>query len=345
MRQLWQEIGQGVFLPAYIFYGKEPFLLEEALSAVVASFASQGDQWNVEVLTGETATPLEVALAAGASSFLGGRRLVLLKDCGWLEAKAGEGGGKKGGEPDMSPLLEYLAKPNQENCLILLSGQSIDKRRRLAQAVQKCGRIVEFAPLNDGQLTDWIKKRLQRQGKRAPGEVLDHLILSCGNNLHALAGEIDKLVCHSGDNPLISYEEARLAVSQSSLLSVFTLVDAVCAKDGRLAAGLLRGMLKQGEPAQRILSLLARQIHNMMAAQDMQKQGQSNSVIMKELGIPFPFIVERLLRYARLFTPKELLEALELLLAADKSGKSGQARAEEALELAVLRICFALPVT
>jgi len=341
MRQLRQEIEENAFAPAYIFYGQEPFLLEEALSAVVGSFAPQGEMWNVEVLTGESATPLEAALAAGASSFLGGRRLVLLKDTGWLEAKAADGGGKKGAEQDMSPLLEYLARPNPDACMILLGGQSIDKRRKLAQDVQKCGRIVEFAPLNGERLTEWIRERFRKQGKRASKEVIDHLILSCGNNLHALAGETDKLVCHSGENPLVGYEEARLAVSQSSLSSIFSLVDAVCAKDGRLAVSLLRRMLRQGEPAQRILALLARQIHNMMAAQDMQKQGLANGAIMKELGIQFSFIIERLLAYSRLFTPKEMLAALELLLAADRSSKSGQARPEEALELAILRICFA----
>ena len=341
MRQLWQEIERGVFSPAYIFYGQEPYLLEEALSAVVRSFSPEGDLWNVEVLTGESTTPLQAALAAGASSFLGGRRLLLLKDTGWLENKAADSGEKKSGEQDMNPLLEYLAQPNPEACLILLGGQSIDKRRKLGQAVQKHGRIVEFAPLNNEQLLEWIRKRFQKQGKRVATEAVNHLVLSCGNNLYALAGEIDKLLCYSGETPVVSYEEARLVVSQSSLMSVFTLVDAVCARDGRLALGLLRRMLKQGEAAQKILVLLAKQMHNMLAAQDMQKQGLAFRFIMKELGVQFPFIMERLLAYSRLFSQKEMFTALELLLAADKSAKSGQARLEEALELVVLRICFA----
>ena len=355
MKQFWQDLQDNKLKPVYLFFGEEPYLLEEALSALQKRFSSDGEAWNIDILPGETVSPLDVVLSADTYSFFGGERLVLVKNIPWFSATAKNTEASDSNDPEeqerdgtdgiqdksalLAPLLSYLDSPAAGSTIVLIANKKPDKRQKAVRQIQKVGRITEFPVLKNAELSDWIKQRFAAQGRRVHYEVINLLLMNCGNSLHLLANEIDKLLNFCPKKDVLQAADCLPVISKSGNLSIFSLIDAISARRADLADALYREMSDRKEPAQKILVLLARQFHDMLAAQNMEKQGFSRNQIMETLDIRFSFIVDKLLQYSRLFTSTQLMKALDILLGADIAAKTGHYGLESGLQTAILQIC------
>jgi DNA polymerase-3 subunit delta len=278
--------------------------------------------------------------------------LVVLKNIEWFEKKEKAAGkeepastkkgalapaGKKAEADITLPLLQYLEAPNPDTCLVLTMRGALDKRRKLAAAIQKTGRLIECATPKDAEKDNWLKERFQAAGLKAERSALAHISVNCAN-LSQLAAEADKLILFSADKGEITVEDALALVSPSSQMSVFELTDAAAAKDAPKACACYKRLLRQGEEEQKIFALLASQFRNLLLTQDMQQQGLKQPAITKELGL-HPYVAEKYAAATRNFSRRQLIKALEILLAADIAQKSGRGEMADLLETAILRIC------
>jgi len=112
----------------------------------------------------------------------------------------------------------------------------------------------------------------------------------------------------------------------------------VAGKNAAKALQLYRSMTKAGEAEQKILAMLAGQFRDMLLVAGLRAEGRQPAQIAREQGL-HPFRVEKLLRYARAMNSRQLLKALEMLLAADVANKSGEDDLHSRLEQCILRIC------
>ncbi|MCL1905984.1 MAG: DNA polymerase III subunit delta [Clostridiales bacterium] len=339
MKLLHDDINAGKLKPVYLFFGDEAWLMDEALQALIHAVAPSGGEWGVEILDGGTAGPQTAAAAAMEGSLFGGSRLVIVKNINWLET-AGKSTGHKGEDKDTTaPLLAYLELPNPNTCLALTLRGSVDKRRKLAQAIQKKGRLIECVTPKGGERDTWLANRFKASGIKADRRAIAHISVSCAN-LSQMAAEADKLMLYCGDKGEITLKDALALVSESSLLTVFELTDAAAAKDAAKACACYRRLLRQGEEEQKIFALLAAQFRNMLLTQDLQTRGAKPAEIAKELGL-HPYVAEKCAKANRTFSRRQLIKTLEMLLAADIAQKSGKGDMEDLLETVILRICSA----
>ncbi|MCR4963115.1 MAG: DNA polymerase III subunit delta [Firmicutes bacterium] len=334
MKQLWHSLNMGLLCPVYLFYGQERLLLAEAVDKVCQIALPQKDEWSRQSFDGEQTGPEEIVDAANDVAFFGGKRVIIVKGVPWLGKKGGEGQ-----EAALQVLLRYIADPNPASILILIAGDTVDKRRKLVTAIAKSGRVVEFPLQKAGERVKWLGDYCKRQGKTAERAALEYVSLHCAGGLQQLQLEGQKLLLYAADQPKITLAMAEETVSRSALAGAFDLSDAVAARQPAAARRIYRQMLQQGQAEQVILATLANHYRNILAVQDLLHQGKTVPDAAGILSI-HPFVAEKCAAAAKRYSQKQLLKALDLLLAADIGQKTGQTNLRETLETALIRCCY-----
>jgi len=342
----YQDLQLGQLMPVYLFYGEEALLMDEALTALARAIDPGDSGWQRELFDGEEATPGLVAVAAAQGSLFGGRRLVIAKNIGWLDKKEkkGESGREKesaksdkDNADETAPLLAYLQDANPDTCLALTVRGSVDKRRKLVQLIQKKGRLIECATPKGAEKDMWLAQRFKAAGFRAERQALAYIGFNTAN-LSQMAAEVDKLCLYCADKGEITLADAEAVVAKSSLSTIFELTDAAAAKNAAKACACYRQLRRQGEEEQKIFAMLAAQFRNMLLTRDLLAQGCRTDEIASRLSL-HPFVAEKCSRACRAFSQRQLIKALEMLLAADIAQKSGQGDMDDLLEMSILRIC------
>lgn len=341
MKNFYQDIQTGQLKPVYLFYGDEALLMDEALAAL-ARFVDPDDcGWRRELFDGEEAAPGLVAAAAAEGSLFGGMRLVVAKNISWLDKTAkrdkNEEKPAKKEADETAPLLAYVENPNPDTCLVLTARGNVDKRRKLVQLIQKKGRLIECATPKGAEKDMWLTERFAEAGFRIERRAAAYISVSTVN-LSQMATEVNKLCLYSAGKKEISFADAEAVVAKSSLLTIFELTDAASAKNATQALACYRQLRRQGEEEQKIFAMLAAQFRNLLLTQDMLAGGYRAADIAAQLSL-HPFVVEKCSRACRAFSRRQLIKALEMLLAADIAQKSGQGEMDEALEMVILRVC------
>lgn len=343
MQDLLHSIELGVTMPLYIFCGEEQLLQEQALTRLSDLLSPERNPWQYMLLDGETASAAEVADVAGSAGFFAGKKLVIVRNVPWCsggkKAAADEDeADKEKDEAALASLLAYAEDPNPDCCLVLVVRGAVDKRRRLVKLFAKNGRVISFDSPKGMERDMWLTNYFRKHGKTADREVLGYISINSGEALSSLQSEADKLILYSGGRSEITMEMAEALVSRGSAYNIFELMDAVAGKNAAKALQLYRSMTKAGEAEQKILAMLAGQFRDMLLVAGLRAEGRQPAQIAREQGL-HPFRVEKLLRYARAMNSRQLLKALEMLLAADVANKSGEDDLHSRLEQCILRIC------
>ena len=102
----------------------------------------------VEDLSGDDNAPAAAAEAAATPSFLGGRRIIVIREIGRFTAN------------DVAPLIDYLAAPMDDAVVILGAGGGTVPAP-LIKAVQKAGEVVDASTPRGKARSSWVMDHLQ----------------------------------------------------------------------------------------------------------------------------------------------------------------------------------------
>jgi DNA polymerase-3 subunit delta len=329
----------------HVFFGKDPFSLRERLNELRSSL--DDDEMlasNTIVLDGRKTSLAEVTAACDTVPFLAACRLVIVE--GLLARLAGAGRGRrrtKGPSADTAawlPLADYVDRMPPSSHLLLIDGD-VQARNPLLDALKGKGDIREFRPLAQRAVPGWIQSRARSLGLTlAPGAA--RLMADfVGNDLWALAGELEKLSVYAGGRT-VGEEDVRALVTAVRETSVFPLVDAIVEGRSAAAVRLLRQMFRQQSSASYVLSMIQRQLRHLALAGEMINAGASSRRIGEVLRLP-DYALDRLLGQAPRYPPQRLRAAFRRLLEADLQIKRGIYDDELALELLVHDLAEARP--
>lgn len=334
MNSFQKNIQLGLYSPVYLFYGDEPLLIEECLTLLAEKVVGD-NQWNYELLEGESCSPLKAREAALQMPFFG-RRLVVVRNIPWLTKKKNQDEEKDAS--DLEAILNYLEKPNESCILVLTVKGSIEKRRKLVKAVDKLGSLVECNSYKGEELFIWIKREAAGNGYDIPRKACELLTLACGNNMAFLRMEINKVCAYCGENKKISLADVKEVVSRSVMISIFELMDAVAARNVEKSIRLFKQMTKDGEPEQKILAMLGKQFRDMLGVKEYALQGLTYKEIAKKLDLN-PYVAGKYIKSSNRFSHEELIHFLEILLNVDIINKSGEGDLHNLLETGIMQIC------
>nr|HOO89327.1 DNA polymerase III subunit delta [Syntrophales bacterium] len=172
-------------------------------------------------------------------------------------------GGKRSKDTDK---LEEVLKGGipDGNCLIL-TADTVDKRKKLFKAVTDAGVVLSFSKSKNesgqkGLLMDTVKETLAKRGKRLTPDALLALSNKTGLNLRDALKEIEKLVTYAGDREIIDNHDIDEVVQKTAEDSVFDLTASMVEKDTGRALHTLQQLLDQGVNHILILSMIAREV-------------------------------------------------------------------------------------
>jgi DNA polymerase-3 subunit delta len=344
--ELLNSLKRGVISPVYLFHGEEAYLREQAVLRFKEYLLEGGrSEFNFDLIEGEQATPAEIAAKAETPPFFAGKRLVVVRNPAFFKAGKGSSGGNpaEGGDEPVSKgreaaLLDYLKRPLSSTCLVFTTGEPVDKRRRLYQAIKKIGRAVEFTFLNRRELARWLAQRARAAGTKFGAGAAEHLLDVAGPSLLRLVAELEKLFCYTAGQELITLEDVRMVCPPRVEESIFAIVDAVGEKQCRKALAGIKDLLAAKEPPLRILAMISRQFRLLLQVHTLQGQGFPPAEIPARLKI-HPYVAQKVGIQCRRFNRPFLICVFESLSELDLALKTGRQEFYPAMEKLLLELC------
>ncbi len=324
----------------YVLHGEAEYSLRQALDGLTAKLgdASTADL-NTTVLDGRSVAFDELRTTCDTMPFLAERRLVIVEGLlARYEPRSGlVEGGKQRGDPIESGLRSYLPTLPESALLVFVERVTLSEKNPLLRMMKDAGaKIQEFTPPSGYELTAWINKRVRASSGAISARAAETLGAFVGGNLRQLSQEIDKLLTYSNGRE-IQDGDVQLLVADARELKVWTLTDAVAARQRDRAVGALHQMLDDGEQPLMLLAMITRQFRSLVQVKELADAGMSADQLAAQLRLN-PFVAKNAVGAARGFSNERLDAIYHHLLDTDLAVKTGWLEPALALDLLVIEL-------
>jgi DNA polymerase-3 subunit delta len=261
--------------PLYVIHGDEPLLAMEAADAIRASARAAG-RTEREVHTADRGFDWGrlAASAASMSLFASGKLIELRIPSG------------KPGAEGAAAIEEHCARLPPD-AVTLVSLPRLDRAAQSSRwfvRLAEVGVVVNVFPVERRQLALWIGARLARQRQRADAAALGFIADCVEGNLLAAHQEIQKLGLLHPEGEL-AFEQVRDAVLDVARFEVSQLSEAMLAGDRARLARVLDGLAGEGEPAPRVLWVMAEDVRAVARVHRGLAVGRNAADLFRELRV------------------------------------------------------------
>jgi len=279
-------------------------------------------------------------------------------------------GGKSAAVSDADFLESILRRGLPQGNVLLLTAETVDKRKRLFKAVSELGRVLNFS-VEKGEarqkntVMDSARAFLADKGKGMTPGAWEVLGSKTGFQLRTSMAALEKLVTYTGERSMIEASDVEEVISRTREDKLFDLTAALGEKNLEKGLVLLRRLKDQGSHPLAILAMLIREFRLLLHARWLRDKGalpgysprmdygrytKSIYPILKtwsgqagdihiELADQHPYVAFNTLRISENFSEKRLRRHLEDLLAMDLAMKSTARDPDLMLERFVFDVC------
>ena len=258
--------------PLYLVFGEEPLQAQEAADAIRAAARERGydERGCLTVETGFDWATLRQQ--AASQSLFASRRLLELR---LGNAKPGDAGAKA--------LSDYATRPAADTVLLITTGK-LDwqtQKGRWFGALDSAGVVIQAAPVEPGQLSGWIERRLRSRGLNPTPDAVALLGERVEGNLLAAAQEIEKLALLA-ENRELTVEAVLAAVGDSARYSIYDFVDAALLSKPERVSRILTGLRGEGVEPVLINWALHQEVRRLAALAFARDHGQALEAALNE---------------------------------------------------------------
>jgi DNA polymerase III subunit delta len=314
--------------PVYLITGNDRPKVATALARLRRHFAPE----SVERVSALESSGADAVALCNSGSLFGDGRLVIVDDVdGRPSGERRLSGGWKAAE--IAAIDAYLRAPAPTTVLALV-GHDVKKSSPLGKACARAGDVLEYSLAKKG-LTQWVAERFAQHGVRAEPDACAVLVHLVGEDLDALASEIDKVAAWAAGEP-VGEREIEELVAATADTPTYALTDAWARRDPAAALAASEAILdREGRPRRdtvpRLASALAGHAGRMRRLKRLAAEGVRPREAAGRLRM-HPFHAEKVARQAEGFSFEELDEATARLAALDLALK-GDSRLAPDLEL------------
>ena len=220
-----------VFDRAYYLYGDEEFLKEDAVRQLIAAVVEPATrEFNLDVCDGAALDGGTLGSLLGTPPMMAERRAVVVRDAPALKKEA------------RAVLDSYLDAPAPDVVLVLVA--TAGEKGAPEKALRARVTAVEFEPLTGDRVSKWITHHATVLGARISPAAAELLQQTAGNDLPALAAELDKLASYAGTGE-VTEEAVAAVVGVHRGETLGDLLDRVAARDTAGALTILPHILSQ----------------------------------------------------------------------------------------------------
>ena len=315
----------------YVFHGEETFLLNHYLNQLRKLLLDDlTESFNFHKLTNETFDLQSFADSVENMPMMAEATLVQVDEVDIFRLN----------EADRDRIGEILSDI-PEWCTVVFTYVAAqwkpDKRfKKLWDAINRDGLIVEFAKQEQRDLIAWITRHFAARKKNISSDLCVYLIDLTGGTMTALSGEIDKICAYSGADTIKRSDID--AVTEPVLDAVvFQMTDLM--GEGRYREALLKlqTLLKMQQEPLAILGAVGAHFRRIGTARILLDHGRNASELAKLCGIG-EYPARKIMDSARRFRQEFCARAAELVVETDYRIKTSFDEPERLLELLILQL-------
>lgn len=315
----------------YVFHGEEVFLLRHYLEQVKKILLDElTESFNYHKLTNETFGVREFADAVENLPMMAETTLVQVDEIDIFKLN----------EADRTKMAEILSDI-PDYCTVIFTYETTpwkpDKRlKKLWEAVESSGSIVEFAKQEQRDLIPWVIRHFGAQGKKIDASLCGYLIDITGGTMTTLSGEIAKICAYSGADTIKRSDID--AVTEPVLDAVvFQMTDLLSQGQYGLALQKLQTLLKMQQEPIAILGAIGSHFRRLSAARTLLDNGRSSADLQKLCGMG-DYPARKTMSAAGKFSARFCARASQLVLETDYQMKTSFDDQDRLLELLILQL-------
>lgn len=315
----------------YIFHGEETFLLHHYLGQLRKLLLDElTESFNFHRLNNETFDLQRFADSVENLPMMAEHTFVWVEDIDFFKL----------GEQERTKITEVLSDI-PEYCTVVFSYITVpwkpDKRlKKLYDAVEKNGSIVEFAKQNQRDLIAWVTRHFAAQKKQISSELASYLVDITGGTMTALAGEISKICAFSGADHICKSDID--AVTEPVMDAVvFQMTDLMSQGEYGQALKKLQQLLKMQQEPILILGAIGGHFRRLATAKTLADNGKSSQELMRLCAIG-DYPARKTMSAATRFSARFYGRAAELIMETDYRMKTSFDDQQRLLEMLVLQL-------
>ena len=324
----------------YLFYGKEYYLIENAIKEIKLTLNDGMIDFNLDIIDGREIALDQLISSIETLPFMDDRKIVILKDFELLKGKK-----KNFSDEDEKYFTEYIDNIPQTTTLVFIVYGDIDKRKSLVKKISKNGIVFNCDKLSDMDLFKWVKKKFDNKNVLIDNAQIMYFINQEGyldksseKTLSDLENEINKISSFVGKENKVTNEIIDQLSQKKVENDIFKLIDYIGQKNSSDAMKILNDMLYEGESVFGIFSMIARQFKVIMQVRQLQIQGHTSKSIAERLKL-HPFVVGKALKQTKNFSDEIIIDILNSILESDFKIKNGLVRDTLSIEMLISKYC------
>ena len=311
--------------PIYVICGGDGGLVSRRYQELVGQLLEPDQRavglWTVD---GKDAMISDVLDELRTLPFLTPRRVVVVRDADEFVSKH-------------RPALEaYFDSPCPSGVLILTVG-SWPGNTKLAKKLASVGEWIGADPPKPWEMpARLIEYAAQYRGKRLARDAADLLVQLTGDDWGRVCSEMDKLAVFVGEEKAVTTDHVERLVGHNRVFGAFDVIEAVTAGNGAEAIRRLRAMFDEDRDAQyTVVGAFAFHFRRVFTARALLAKGTGPAEVVKHLRI-FWKTKDAFMTQVQRLTLEQIAGVLQKLAEIDYQVKTGQTRAEVAIEQLVL---------
>lgn len=324
----------------YLFYGKEYYLIENAIKEIKLILNDEMIDFNLDNIDGRETTLDQIISSIETLPFMDDRKVIILKDFELLKGKK-----KNFSDEDEKYFIEYIDNIPKTTTLVFVVYGEIDKRKSLVKKISKNGVVFNCDKLSDIDLFKWVKKKFEINNIHIDNAQVMYFIDQEGyreknseKTLSDLENEINKISSFVGNKNKVTNDIIDQLSQKKVENDIFKLIDYIGQKNSSDAMKILNDMLYEGESVFGIFSMIARQFKVIMQVRQLQIQGYSSKSIAEKLKL-HPFVVGKALKQTKNFSDEIIIDILNSILESDFKIKNGLVRDTLSIEMIISKYC------
>jgi DNA polymerase-3 subunit delta len=167
--------------------------------------------------------------------FFGSGKVVWLRNCNFLgDERAASAAAVT---ETLAEIAQELKEYSLENVRLLISAGKVDKRKVFYKALDKIGKVENFAGLSVDD-KDWVEqaegrahRAIRERHKEISDEALAELVSRVGPNARQLDNEVEKVSLYVGERKEIEFEDVTAICTRNKMARAFALGDALGDRD------------------------------------------------------------------------------------------------------------------
>lgn len=266
-------------------------------------------------------------------------------------------------------LEDTLKKGIPEGIHLIITAETVDKRKRLFKIISETGIVLNFSRLKGearqkNVLMDTAKDLLAQSGKKLTPGAWIAIGRKTGFNLADSMKALETLITYAGDNTSIEESDVEEVIGKTKEDTVFDLTGAIVAGKLDVALSNLKDLFDQGINHVLILSMIAREIRFLLHAKMFIRSGKLGSlepnmdyekfqrsiypVILEWRGdkggkggldSQHPYVIYNAVKNSYRFSYERLVKYLEDLVDMDIAFKTTTKEPKFMLERFIVKVC------